>query len=285
MTKPTLDNLIASVQDLPSLPMVVLELMRNLNDEVSDTHLLAESIAQDQALSVKVLRLANSSFYGMQRKVTTIQQAVTILGFNSVRALVMAAAIIDRYASNKNSSLDFQVFWRHSIGTALCARALAKKLVINQDLAFIAGLLHDVGRLVIVTHSPLHYEAVIAYRAKHDCYLFEAEQNVLGFDHMMVGRVIMEHWQFPPMILDAVENHHFPKQKKLDGLSAIVNLADCIAHGLDLSGDEHDMVPPLSAAGWRALNISETNLMAVFRETEQQFEEACMILVSSDERA
>ncbi|HEY4072263.1 MAG TPA: HDOD domain-containing protein [Herbaspirillum sp.] len=285
MKKLTLANLIASVQDLPSLPMVVLELMRNLNDEVAGTHLLAESIAQDQALSVKVLRLANSSFYGMQRKVTTIQQAVTILGFNSVRALVMAAAIIDRYAGNKNSSLDFQVFWRHSIGTALCAKALAKKLVVNQDLAFIAGLLHDVGRLVIITHSALHYEAVIAYRAKHDCYLFEAEQNVLGFDHMMVGRVIMEHWQFPPMILDAVENHHFPKQKKFGGLSAIVNLADCIAHGLDLSGDENDMVPPLSETGWCALNISETNLMAVFSETEQQFEEACMILVSPDERA
>jgi putative nucleotidyltransferase with HDIG domain len=283
MKKLALKTLVASVQDLPSLPVVVLELMRNLNDEGSGAHVLAEKIAQDQALSAKVLRLANSSFYGMQRKVTTIQQAITILGFNSVRALVTAAAVIDRYAANKNSSLDFQAFWRHSIGTALCAKALAKKLSLNQDHAFITGLLHDIGRLVIVTYSAAHYETVVAYRAEHDCYLFEAEQNVLGFDHMTVGRVMMEHWKFPPAILHAVEHHHGLNGDIADTLTATVNLADCIAHGLDLSGDAQDMVPPLSEAGWRALKISETDLSAVFRETEQQFEEACLILVSSPE--
>ncbi|RXZ36747.1 HDOD domain-containing protein [Oxalobacteraceae bacterium CAVE-383] len=285
MPKLALDTLIAAIQDLPSLPAVVLELMRNLNDEDAGAHLLADKIAQDQALSAKVLRLANSSFYGMQSKVTTIQQAITILGFNSVRALVTAAAVIDRYAANKNSSLDFKAFWRHSIGTALCAKALARKLAVNQDHAFITGLLHDIGRLVMVTHSAHDYEAALAYRASNDCYLYEAEQATLGFDHATVGRAIMQHWKFPALILDAVERHHCRAQMEIDRLTAIVNLADCIAHGLDLSGSADDVAPPPSEPGWRKLNMSEADLMSVFRETEQQFEEACAILVSSTEES
>ncbi|MDB5989421.1 MAG: signal transduction protein [Herbaspirillum sp.] len=279
MMKLILSDVIAKIQDLPSLPIVVLELMRNLNDDASDTNRLAAKIAQDQALSAKVLRLANSSFYGMQRKVGTIQQAITILGFTSVRALVTASAVISRYQQSKDSPLDFPAFWRHSIGTALCAKTLAKKLSLNQDHAFLTGLLHDIGRLVLVTYSASHYQAVIAYRTEHDCYLFEAERAVLDLDHTMVGRAIMEHWKFPPLILDAVEHHHFLAGENIMGLIAIVNLADCIAHGLDLSADAADLVPPLSASGWRKLNISETDLMDVFRETERQFEEACSILI------
>jgi putative nucleotidyltransferase with HDIG domain len=283
MSKIVLSELIAKIHDLPSLPTIVLELMRNLNDQDSDTHLLADKIAQDQALSAKVLRLANSSFYGMQRKVTTIQQAITILGLNSVRALVTGAAVIERYAGNRDSSLDFHAFWRHSIGTALSAKALAKKLSFNQDHAFITGLLHDIGRLVLVTYSAHHYEAVIAYRKEHDCHMFEAEQEVLGLDHTIVGRAIMEHWKFPPLILDAVEHHHFLQREDIEGLTAVVNLADCIAHGLDLSPGAEDLVPPLSGRGWKNLNISKADIMDVFRETELQFEEACTILVTAAE--
>ena len=282
MMKLILSEVIAKIQDLPSLPTVVLELMRNIDDEESDTHLLAAKIAQDQGLSAKVLRLANSSFYGMQRKVDTIQQAITILGLTSVRALVTASAVIGRYRQSKDSLLDFHAFWRHSIGTALCAKVLAKKLSLNPDHAFITGLLHDIGRLVLVTYSTPHYQAVIAYRNEVDCYLFEAEQAVLDLDHTMVGRAIMEHWKFPPLILDAVEHHHFLAGENIASLTAIVNLADCIAHALDLSADAADLVPPLSASGWRNLNISETALMDVFRETERQFEEACSILIATD---
>ncbi|HEY4318926.1 MAG TPA: HDOD domain-containing protein [Herbaspirillum sp.] len=283
MTKLALDKLIAAIQDLPSLPAVVLELMHNLDDEAAGAHLLADKIAQDQAISAKVLRLANSSFYGMQRKVTTIQQSITILGFNSVRALVTATAVIDRYAANKDSSLDFDAFWRHSIGTALCAKALARKLSFNQDHAFMTGLLHDIGRLVIVTYSARHYEPVLAYRAKHGCYLFEAEQNVLGFDHAAVGRAIMQLWKFPPLMLEAVERHHASAEETVGRLTAIVRLADCIAHDLDLSGDARDTARPLSDIGWGGLAISEAGLENVFQETEQQFEEACAILVPSDQ--
>jgi putative nucleotidyltransferase with HDIG domain len=288
VAKIALETLIAAIQDLPSLPAIVLELMRNLDDEEAGTHLLADKIAKDQALSAKVLRLANSSFYGMQRKVTTIQQAITILGFNSVRALVTAAAVIDRYKVNKGSSLDFDDFWRHSIGTALCAKMLARKLSFNQDHAFMAGLLHDIGRLVIVTYSAPLYETVLLYHATHDCCLFEAEREVLGFDHATVGRAIMHHWKFPPLILDAVERHHAPAQEGVGGLTAIVGLANCIAHRLNFSGvsaDAENPAPPLSEIGWRGLALSEAKLMNVFEETEQQFEEACAILVSSIEEA
>lgn len=283
MMQLVLTEIIVAIQDLPSLPVVVLELMRGLDNAQSDTHLLAGKIAQDQALSAKVLRLANSSFYGMQRKVGTIQQAITILGFNSVRTLVTASAVIDLYRPGKRGAFDFQDFWRHAIATALCAKALAKKRSLNQDYAFISGLLHDIGKLVIVTYSARHYDAVIAYRAEHDCYGFEAEQAVLGLDHATVGRAILEHWKFPSLILEAVEHHHFLAGEDIAGLTAVINLADCIAHGLDLSSQTGDLVPPLSPSGWGHLDIPESDLAEVFRETEHQFKEACAILISNDQ--
>jgi putative nucleotidyltransferase with HDIG domain len=280
MTKLTYEDIVANINNLPSLPTVVIELMRNLSDNDADTHTIASKLGQDQALAAKLLRLANSSFYGLQSRVTSILQATSILGVDSVRMMVVAATVIDRFSGNQHSSLSFHSFWRHSIGTALCAKALARKCGCNQDEAFIAGLLHDIGRLVLVTYAAQAYDAVIDYRDDEDCHLFEAEQAILGVDHMMAGRVIMAHWKFPPQILEAVLYHHgVPDDSST--LIQVVHLADCIAHALDLSSIEDDLVPPLSDDAWRRLALAETDIMEVFQETERQFEEACSILVTS----
>ncbi|MDY7578232.1 HDOD domain-containing protein [Herbaspirillum sp. RTI4] len=273
-----LSDVITGIHDLPSLPVVVLQLMQNLNDK--DAHYIAHKIEQDQALTTKILRLANSAFYGMQRQVMSIRQAISILGLDSVRVLVMAAVVTEKFTGSAGSSLDFTVFWRHSIGTALCARALGARLSVNPDQAFIGGLLHDIGRLVLAAHAAPAYEEVIIYRKENDCYLFEAERAVLGLDHMLVGRAMMEHWNFPSLILDAVEHHHSPEKCSASGLVAIVNLADCIAHGLDFCGNEEDLVPPVAPAAWNKIQLNEDLLIHLFSEVDQQFEEVCAILFS-----
>jgi putative nucleotidyltransferase with HDIG domain len=283
VTTLSLSDIVNNIRDLPALPVVVIELMRLVEQEDSNTHVLADKVSQDQALTAKTLRLANSSFYGMQSKVTTIRQAIAILGFSSVRNLVTASAVVVNFSASDNPTFDFQAFWRHSIATALCARSLARQLNVNQDSAFMGGLLHDIGRLVLATRAPKDYAQVTERQAEQDCYAIEAEQAVLGIDHAMVGRALAEHWKFPALLQQAIANHHAPDKQAEGSLASILHVADGIVHALDLSGDERDLVPPVSALAWNSMNLGQDVLMRVFRETETQFGEVSQILVSTQE--
>jgi putative nucleotidyltransferase with HDIG domain len=279
MTNLAIDDVIAKVRDLPSLPVVVMELLSSLDQGDIDTKLLADKMSRDLALTAKTLRLANSSFYGMQRKVTTIQQAISVLGFNNVRALITAAAVTASFPAPALKLFDFQAFWRHSIAAALCAKALARHFHLSQESAFMAGLLHDLGRLVLVTGFPKQYEAAIAFCNAEDCYQFEAELNILAVDHALVGFALTQHWKFPDVIQKAVAGHHGKGDTESGSLAGTVHIADVIAHALDLSGNENDLVPPLSDAIWSNLGVTPEILMEVLKETELQFDDACQILV------
>ena len=275
-----MSDVIKNIRDLPALPVIVIELMGTLDQEDASTNALAEKLSRDQAISAKTLRLANSSFYGMQSKVTTIQQAIAVLGFNSVRTLVTTAAVISGFNSNKQVDFNFQAFWRHAIASALCAKAIAKRGSVNQDFAFMVGLLHDIGRLVIVTGSPDHYADVLIYRNEKDCPLLEAEKAVLGIDHTLAGSALAAHWKFPPLIQKAIGNHHTPGVDDSASLAATAHFADCVTHALDLSGDDDDLVSTLAPVVWNKFKFGQETLEEIYHDTETQFEEACKILLT-----
>jgi putative nucleotidyltransferase with HDIG domain len=276
----TAAEVLKNIRDLPALPAIVIELMGALDQDDAGANLLAVKLSRDQALSAKVLRLANSSFYGLPSKVTTIQQAIAILGFNSVRTLVTTAAVIDGFSSGEHTTFDFRSFWRHSIATALCAKILAKQLNLNQDYAFIIGLLHDIGRLVLVTGSPEHYAAVLAYRAEKDSYVIEAESATLGLDHTMVGSALAAHWKFPTLMQKAIANHHAPNAEDPASLTPLIHTADCVAHALGLSDDDADLVSPVSLPVWNSMRLDQETLERIYSEIEVQFEEASKILLT-----
>ncbi|WEF31159.1 HDOD domain-containing protein [Pseudoduganella chitinolytica] len=206
----TYDEVVEGLGDLPSLPAVVMELLNSIDQEDVDIGLLARKVSHDQALTAKTLRLANSSAYGFQVKVTTIQQAITYLGFETTRNLITAAAVTGCFAEGKCAGFDHKAFWRHSIGSAACAKVLARHMRFNQDYAFTAGLLHDIGRLVLVSGFPRHYERVLAWRAQHDSTLLLAERTVLGIDHVEAGLALAEHWNFSDTMRLAIGGHHAP---------------------------------------------------------------------------
>lgn len=277
---PTIEDAIMRVRDLPSLPAVVAELLSSMEQDDIDTHVLAAKITLDQSLTAKTLRLANSSFYGMQSKVTTIQQAISVLGFHSIRTLVTACSVTASFAPDRASKFDLQGFWRHSVATAVCAKVLAPHLRLNPDTAFTAGLLHDLGTLVLATRYPEQYRDMAAYQRQHDCYLIDAERAVFGFDHAAVGSALAAHWKFPLKIQEAVAGHHLPPTAAGPTFALAVYLANTIAHGLDLSGQEDDLAPAMSAESWRALALSDAACLAVFGETEQMYRDMCQILVN-----
>jgi putative nucleotidyltransferase with HDIG domain len=274
-----MDEIIKQVHDLPSLPAVVAELLTTVEQDDVDLHALAAKIALDQSLTAKTLRLANSSFYGMPTKVTTIGQAITVLGFHSIRTLVTACSVTGTFTPAPGSHFAFEPFWRHAIGTAVCARALARHVRLNPETAFTAGLLHDLGTLVLATGYPAEYDAVEAYRRQHDCCSGAAHQAIFGYDHARVGSALAAHWKFPRQIQDAVAGHHHPDGAEAVSLGLLIHVADTLAHALDLAGQEDDQVPPLSQQTWRMLALSDAACFAIFAETESTFQDLCQILV------
>jgi putative nucleotidyltransferase with HDIG domain len=276
----SLDDVVGKLQDLPSLPAVVMELLTSIDQEDVDISVLARKVSHDQALTAKTLRLANSSTYGLQVKVTTIQQAITFLGFQTTRNLITAAAVTGCFSAGQCAGFDDKAFWRHSIATAACARVLARRMRFNQDYAFTAGLLHDIGRLVLVSTYPAQYAEVLAWRSAHDCELIEAERAVLGIDHVMAGVALAERWNFSETMRLGIAWHHEPERAGAGFLATIIHVANAIVHALDIAGEDDDLVPPVSPVAWSALGLNEEAYLHVFRETELQFDEISVVLMS-----
>ena len=276
----SVDDVVGRLQDLPSLPAVVMELLTSIDQEDVDISVLARKVSHDQALTAKTLRLANSSTYGLQVKVTTIQQAIAFLGFQTTRKLITAAAVTGCFSAGQCAGFDDKAFWRHSIATAACARVLARHLRFNQDYAFTAGLLHDIGRLVLVSTYPRRYADVIAWRRARDCELIEAERAVLGLDHVMAGIALAERWNFSETLRLGIAWHHEPERAGAGFLATIVHVANAIVHALDVAGEVNDLVPPVSPVAWDALGLTEDAYLHVFRETELQFDEIYTVLMN-----
>lgn len=277
-----LEQLTRQVSDLPALPAIVHDLLKNVKPEEADINVVARKVSLDQALSAKTLRFANSPMYGLQARVTTIQQAITMIGVDSVRQVALASALKSHFPPGECAGVDFVALWRHAIAAAVCARALAWHLHVNQDYAFTAGLLHDIGRLMLATHFRKQYEAVAAYRQAHDCPWLDAERAVIGIDHAIAGEMLAEHWKFSDSIRHAIAGHHHPENQKVHSLASIVHVANAIVHALDLSGIEDDQVPPVSQTAWDDLGLSEDVYQHVFHETELMFEEVSRVLLTND---
>lgn len=267
-----LDDVLRRTHNLPSLPTVVLELLASMDQEDVNIDTLTSKIGQDQALTAKTLRLANSSFYGMAKQVSTIHEAIAILGFRTVRSLAATAALIGTFAGRTPTSFNVAPFWRHSIAAAVCARELATHLDLNPEQAYIAGLLHDIGRLVLVTQFQPNYEATMAHRSQYDRGLLDAEQAVLGIDHAAVGLGLTRHWKFPDAVTQAIGAHHGSTSLDLQPLSLVVMASEVIAHALDLSMDDDDAVPPVPTDLWQQLGLDQQVLLKVLASTEKQFE-------------
>jgi putative nucleotidyltransferase with HDIG domain len=280
MNRLTPEQLAAGVEDLPSLPAVVMELLSSVEQEDIDISVLAKKVSYDQALTAKTLRLANSSSYGLQVKVTTIQQAITFLGFQTTRNLITAAAITGCFPSGRCPGFHDKAFWRHSIATAACARALARRMRFNQDIAFTAGLLHDIGRLVLVTAHSEAYAQVIAWHGQHGGDWIDAERAVLGIDHVDAGVALADQWNFSSTMRQAIAFHHAPDILGAGFLATIVHVANAIVHALDLAGEDDEVVPRVSSVAWDAMGLNEEAYLHLFRETELQFGEMSAILMA-----
>lgn len=274
MTPPSLAQIVGSLRALPSLPTVVLELLQTMGEEDVDIDRLARGIGNDQALAARTLRVANSPFYGVQGKIDTIAEAITVLGFVNVRSLVTTAGIATAWPASTAAGFEGRMFWRHCLSVAACAETLAPYARLRPETLFLAGLLHDIGRLVLVATYPAAFAATRALRQQDDCLMIDAERAVLGFDHTQIGSMLCRHWHIPESIADAVEHHHRVTPRAAAAPADMadgVHVADVIAHALDLAADPDGMVPPPDGAAWQRLGLDPEKLRVVLLQSQSHF--------------
>jgi len=189
------------IDSLPTLPVIATQIMECLNAPDSSVQDVADIILKDQSLSAKILKLVNSAFYGFPTRIGTISHAISILGFETVRGLVLGVSILDSF---RVQEFDLLGFWAHSIRTASLMSYLSEQWVYpRRDEAFTVGLIHDVGKLVFMLQKPEAYHRLMLLDEN-----LEQEIVIMGINHAQVGAKVAKHWNFPPHYIEAIELHH-----------------------------------------------------------------------------
>lgn len=242
-----MQDLLENLHQLPAVPAVVQELIQSFDDPSLDAQHLAEKIGHDQALAAKVLRVANSAFYGLPRQVGSIQEAVVVLGFSTVRSLVLSAAFVDAFSSGTPSCVERNTYWRRSVATATFAKSLAKCLRQDSEMAFSAGLLHDIGIMVLDVCAHERFAAVWEAAQREGADLIAEERAALGFDHAELGAEVTRRWKFPSSIEDAIHYHYQPERQPFQMLTGIVQAASLLEQAMEEGCTEEESfarIPP-----------------------------------------
>lgn len=267
---PGIDAVLECAKQLPTLPQIVTKVLSTLKDENSATDQLVAHLNTDAAIVARLLAAANSSAFGFGQRVDSTRQAILVLGLERVRTIILATAILDRF-SVEAAGFDVRRLWLHSLGVAVCAEVVADALGIGSEGAFTAGLLHDVGQLLLVIAAPEAYARVLYRIENQDACVIDAERAVFGFDHALVGSELARRWRLPLDIADAIEGHHEPDLSGGGEIADIVHVAEVLSHALDLGEFAHNRVPELSVRATASLGITWSDFSARFGEIEARF--------------
>ena len=229
---------VQSLSRLTTLPQIatrVLELVENPRTSASQ---LGEIIASDQVLTARILKLANSAYFGFPRRISTLNLAIVVLGFNALRDLVLSISIIDQFRVNADHGLDLEKFWRHSVIVAIGAKVLSRMGgYAPAGEVFVGGLIHDIGYLVLVQHFPHLFQEAFNYAQERSISFLEAEYRTLGFSHAEVGAWLAQGWNLPEKLVKAIQYHHQPQRvREKSEFVWFIHLADLISHSLSEGG-------------------------------------------------
>ncbi|EFQ23635.1 HDOD domain-containing protein [Aminomonas paucivorans] len=234
------------VNDIPSLPQFVIDTLKKLDDPKSSAQDVADKLSRDEGLVLRILRLANSAYYGLPRRITGVSEAISLLGFKTVKSIVLAASVYKFMdGSFTGYALDRGELWKHSLSVAFASRYLAKKIKgLDDEEAYVAGMVHDIGKIVLNDYVRFGY-GIIAKLVEDDQVPFmDAERQVLGFDHAQVGGLIMEQWNLPETYMLAARYHHSPwelpeESKAHQVFVDVIHVANilCLMLGVGLGAD------------------------------------------------
>jgi putative nucleotidyltransferase with HDIG domain len=261
-------SLTKSISNLPTASAVLQRINAVVANQSSSAQDLVNAVRLDPAIAGKILRLANSAFFGLSRRVASLQNAVVLLGQKRIQSLVLSSAIGSKFYFHPRLPFSIQNYWRHSVAVAQIAESIARYLsryeAVDAEEVFSAGLLHDVGKLVLCGFEGEYVVAVLRKMAEKSVpfYMAENKEN----SHGTVGEALAAHWNFPPLLLCGILFHHFPSScpEPFKRPVGIVHMADAIAHVLGLSIFEKEIAPQISeeAVGSAALEPEQLRVVA-----------------------
>ncbi len=202
--------------DIPTLPVVYQELFRKMQDPQVAVPEIAEVITQDQSLSVKILHLVNSAFYGYKGEIKTIARAVVILGFQAVRSAALATSVFEYFKDEEsNGSIDMAKFWEHSVAVAAGCKVLAgARGLKQQEEAFVVGLLHDIGKLIEKRHFAEDFDELCRVATEQHLSWYDCETQLFQVTHATIAKAVFRGWNFPPSVVEAIHLHHQPESAR-----------------------------------------------------------------------
>lgn len=208
--KEQLQNIIMTTRDLPAMPQVASKVLELSSDPNTSAHQLQQVIADDQAMTARILKIANSALYSCSRKIKTLTEAIVMLGFNSIRSLVVTSAARNLYNTRTSQTgLKERLLWEHSIGCAFACRLMASDTRPGlTEEAFLAGLMHDIGKLVLNIQTPEKFDQIVQVVYNENRSFSSTEKDIFGFDHTEVGALLVNKWKLSPVLEEVIRNHH-----------------------------------------------------------------------------
>lgn len=276
-----LKKITAKIVGLPTLPSMVQNINRLMLNPRTSAKEVAQLISSDPAIASKVLRVVNSSFYGFPNRISTITHAIVILGFNTVKSIVLSSTIFDIFKDQKSSKLfDRNDFWRHSVGCGASSRAVGRVIGYTAlEEIFIAGLLSDIGKIVLDQFLHDHFVTILEHARSKNCLLAQSEEEILGVTHAEIGAWLFEKWNMSKGLVEAIRYHHNPA---LAGdhqrLASIVHLADILVRAIRFGSGGDNKIPAISETAWQTLGLESGQFDRLLNDTGEEIEKAMVFL-------
>lgn len=277
MISMNIHDLVNGDDPVASLPEIFYRLKEAIDDPDSSYKEMGEIIAYDPGLTARLLKIVNSAFFGFPNRIETIPHAISIVGMDQLNDLVLSTTVIGQFKHIPSDLMSMKAFWEHSIACGLAARIIAsQRKDSNPERFFVAGLMHDIGRLVICLKAPERAREAILLSKSQNQALHQAELELMGFDHAQVGALLLKIWGLPQAHAAAVEFHHNPTQSTRFPLeAAIVHAADIIINTLKLGWNQENLTfSSMDAGAWEQIQIPEdslfTNILNIVIEEYEQ---------------
>ena len=257
--------------ELASHPDILRHILQASSDPLASAAYVAEVVGKDVALSAKLLKVVNTPFYGFPQKVDTISRAIVLLGQDKVAGLALGISVINMFQGAQGELLDMAGFWKHSVACGIMGMFLAAHCnEQDKERFFVAGLLHDVGRLIMLKNRVQAAQSVLSESRGLKVALHDLENARWGFDHARLAELVLEKWELPENLLLAVRYHHAPGACGYARDAVMIHVADFLTHSLALGNSGATLVPPLDRHAWESLGLSKNVLPVLTRQVDIQ---------------
>ncbi len=259
---------IKSIKSLPTLPTVAQKISRMVEDDKTSATQLGDIISTDPAISGRVLRLVNSSFYGFPGRISSVSNAIVLLGFDVVKSLIISVSVYDMMEKGVVG------LWEHSLGCAIASRFIAKRVKgCEPEEVSVAGLLHDIGKVVVSIQMQDKYEEIKKCISEKKIFFFDAEKEVLELTHQEIGGWLAESWNLPLSLIEPIAYHHQPLRAQKARIStSIVHLSNILIRAVGFGSGGDPWVPPLNKTAWERLGFNLKTLTEVIRDLGDELE-------------